>query len=74
MRLPGAAALLLIIFGVAPIGTVPASAAEPYHLRIGWVVVPSDLIPLMFLQPGLAPHAGKPIFRNSSTSPARRPR
>jgi ABC-type nitrate/sulfonate/bicarbonate transport system substrate-binding protein len=37
----------------------PARAAEPYHLRIGWVVVPADLIPLMFLKPGLAPHAGK---------------
>lgn len=42
---------------VAGLGT--AQAAEPYHLRIGWVVVPADLIPLMFLKPGLAPHAGK---------------
>ncbi|HEV2300054.1 MAG TPA: ABC transporter substrate-binding protein, partial [Stellaceae bacterium] len=25
----------------------------------GWVVAPADLIPLMFLKPGLAPHAGK---------------
>jgi len=41
------------------LGVAPARAAEPYHLRIGWVVVPSDLAPLMFLKPGLAPHAGK---------------
>jgi sulfonate transport system substrate-binding protein len=36
-----------------------ARAGEPVHLRIGWVVVPSDLAPLMFAMPGLAPHAGK---------------
>ena len=36
-----------------------AGAAEPVHLRIGWVVVPSDLAPIMFAEPGLAPHAGK---------------
>jgi NitT/TauT family transport system substrate-binding protein len=36
-----------------------ARAAEPVHIRIGWVVVPSDLAPLMFAKPGLAPHAGK---------------
>jgi sulfonate transport system substrate-binding protein len=39
--------------------SVAARAAEPYHLRIGWVVVPSDLAPLMFVKPELAPHAGK---------------
>ena len=40
---------------------VPGStrAAEPYHLRIGWVVTPADLVTLMFVKPGLAPHAGK---------------
>jgi sulfonate transport system substrate-binding protein len=55
MRFIGAAtALALTLFAGAP-----APAAEAYHLRIGWVVVPSDLIPLMFLKPGLAPHAGK---------------
>lgn len=54
-----ATVLLLLFFEVAPIGGVSARAAELYHLRIGWVVVPSDLVPLMFLKPGLAPHAGK---------------
>jgi sulfonate transport system substrate-binding protein len=37
----------------------PARAAEPYRLRIGWVVTPADLATLMFARPGLAPHAGK---------------
>ena len=49
-----AAALAITLMAA---GTAPAG--EPYHLRIGWVVVPSDLVPLMFLKPGLAPHAGK---------------
>ena len=38
---------------------VPAGAAEPYHLRIGWVVAGADLATLMFAKPGLAVHAGK---------------
>ncbi len=37
----------------------PARAAEPYRLRIGWVVTPADLATLMFTKPGLAPNAGK---------------
>ena len=44
---------------LALLAAASAQAAEPYHLRIGWVVVPSDLAPLMFEKPGLAPHAGK---------------
>ncbi|HKS89789.1 MAG TPA: ABC transporter substrate-binding protein [Stellaceae bacterium] len=36
-----------------------ARAAEPYHLRIGWVVAGADLATLMFAKPGLAMHAGK---------------
>jgi sulfonate transport system substrate-binding protein len=39
--------------------TQPAWSAEPPELRIGWVVVPSDLAPLMLAKPSLAPHAGK---------------
>lgn len=39
--------------------SMPVRAAEPYHLRIGWVVAGADLATLMFAKPGLAPHAGK---------------
>ena len=49
-----AAAAALLLFGAAS-----ARATEPYHLRIGWVVAPADLVTLMFAKPGLAPHAGK---------------
>ena len=46
------AAVALVAFAAA------AQAAEPYHLRIGWVVAGADLATLMFAKPGLAPHAG----------------
>src|SRR5436190_6993463 len=36
-----------------------ARAAEPYHLRIGWVVAGADFATLMFAKPELARHAGK---------------
>lgn len=49
-----ALAVALIVLRMPP----PANSAEPVHVRIGWVVVPSDLAPLMFAKPGLAPHAG----------------
>lgn len=55
MRLIGIAAAAALVL----LGAIRADAGEPYHLRIGWVVVPADLVPLMFLKPGLAPHAGK---------------
>jgi ABC-type nitrate/sulfonate/bicarbonate transport system substrate-binding protein len=55
MRLIGMAAAVVL----ALCGAVRVQAAEPYHLRLGWVVTPADLVPLMFLKPGLAPHAGK---------------
>jgi len=49
-----AAALTFALWGAAS-----ARADEPYHLRLGWVVTPADLVTLMFVKPGLAPHAGK---------------
>jgi NitT/TauT family transport system substrate-binding protein len=36
-----------------------ACAAEPYKLRIGWVVAGTDFGTMMFAKPELAPHAGK---------------
>jgi sulfonate transport system substrate-binding protein len=57
MRLVRIATLAAALLGVC--GAPPANSAEPVHLRVGWVVVPSDLAPLMFTKPGLAPHAGQ---------------
>ncbi len=47
-----AALVLTLVIGRPSLG-------EPYHLRIGWVVAPADLVTLMFVKPKLAPHAGK---------------
>lgn len=49
----------LAAFAFALFGLMPAQAAEPYRLRIGWVVAGADLATLMFAKPGLALHAGK---------------
>jgi NitT/TauT family transport system substrate-binding protein len=71
MRFVRLAALALALLGL---GMGPSRAAEPYHLRIGWVVASGDLATLMFAKPGLAPHAGKTYipelihFEGTSTS------
>src|SRR5919206_2897890 len=54
MRLLRIVALFALAFGI-----VPAHAAEPYKLRIGWVEAGADFATLMFAKPELAPHAGK---------------
>ena len=36
-----------------------ASPAEPVPIRVGWVVVPADLAPLMVEKPDVAKHMGK---------------
>ncbi|HEX3538443.1 MAG TPA: ABC transporter substrate-binding protein [Stellaceae bacterium] len=54
MRFFKAAAILLAVLCLTRI-----AAAEPYHLRIGWVVAGADVATLMFAKPELAPHAGK---------------
>jgi NitT/TauT family transport system substrate-binding protein len=49
-------AALLALVGVVGL---PVRAAEPYHLRIGWIVAGADLATMMFGKPELASHAGK---------------
>lgn len=56
--------ILAAVFGLALVGSAivltPRAAADgPVHLRIGWVVVPADIMPLIYAKPGLAAHAGK---------------
>ena len=58
MRFVRRAAFALALLGLW-LGLAPAQAAEPYHLRIGWVVAGADVATLMFAKPGLAIHAGK---------------
>ena len=54
-----AATVVLAFAAPALFGHWPALAGEAYHLRLGWVVTPADLVSVMFTKPGLAPHAGK---------------
>lgn len=35
------------------------AAAEPVKIRIGWIVAPASMVPLLFLKPGIAKHYGK---------------
>src|SRR5438067_7007974 len=51
--------LALLVLALALSGLAPARAAEPYRLRIGWIVAGADLATMMFAKPELAPHAGK---------------
>jgi NitT/TauT family transport system substrate-binding protein len=55
MRFGGLAAALILIL----VQTLPAAADGPLHVRMGWVVVPAVLLPVIYAKPDLAPHAGK---------------
>lgn len=35
-----------------------AAQADPVKIRIGWIVTPASLIPIMFAKPGIAQHQG----------------
>lgn len=37
----------------------PALSAEPVKIRIGWLLVPAEITPILFPEPGIAKHAGK---------------
>jgi len=48
------------------------AVAEPVKIRIGWIVAPASMVPLLFLKPEIAKHHGKsyqfePIHFSSST-------
>jgi len=49
----------MMLLAALLLGMARVQAAEPYHLRIGWVVAGADMATLMFAKPGLAIHAGK---------------
>jgi len=51
--------LALLALALVLPALLPARAAEPYKLRIGWIVAGADLATMMFAKPDLAPHAGK---------------
>src|SRR5665213_884284 len=55
MRFDGIAAAIILSLSAI----LPAAAEGPVRLRVGWVVVPADIMPLIYRKPGIAPHAGK---------------
>ncbi len=67
---------ILAVGVLAVLFALPANAAEPYKLRIGWVVAGADFTTLMFARPELAPHAGKTYIPELMgwTAPAERHR
>jgi len=50
---------IVALLALAAFAISPSHAAEPYKLRIGWVVAGADFATLMFAKPDLARHAGK---------------
>ncbi|MGH7087953.1 MAG: hypothetical protein ACREFQ_03545, partial [Stellaceae bacterium] len=48
--------LLLAFFFAYACGS---ARAEPVKIRIGWVVAPASLVPILFAEPGIAKHLGK---------------
>ncbi len=62
---------LALIAALSVVLARPASA-EPVKIRIGWIVAPASMVPLLFLKSGVAKHLGKsyvfdPIHFASST-------
>jgi NitT/TauT family transport system substrate-binding protein len=51
----------------------PAKAADPVKFRIGWIVMPSNLTPILFAKEGISRHHGKsytiePVYFSSSAA------
>lgn len=62
--------ILLMLTLIAAL--IQPAAAEPVKIRVGWIVAPASLVPIVFLKPELAKHLGKsytfdPIHFASST-------
>jgi NitT/TauT family transport system substrate-binding protein len=55
-RLPGA---LAVVAGALLLLACVAHAAEPVKIRVGWVVVPANLPPILFAKQGVAKHLGQ---------------
>lgn len=50
--------LMALFAAVIGLGALQSAAAEPLKIRIGWLLVPAEITPIMFPQPGIARHAG----------------
>jgi sulfonate transport system substrate-binding protein len=64
-----AAAIFAGAFGSPP----PAAAVDPVKIRVGWIVMPSNLTPILFAKEGIGRHNGKsyvldPVYFSSSAA------
>src|SRR6478752_270543 len=50
---------LTALLVIALVGLAQPAAAEPVKIRVGWIVAPASLVPLLFLKPEIAKHYGK---------------
>ena len=41
------------------LAALPAAAQQPVKIRVGWIVAPASMVPLLFLKSGVAKHYGK---------------
>lgn len=58
---------------VVVLATFPAHSADPVKIRVGWVVAPANLTPVLFAKAGVAKHLGKsyvldPVYFSASPS------
>ncbi|HXQ51828.1 MAG TPA: hypothetical protein VN802_12090 [Stellaceae bacterium] len=54
----GGLILGLAIAALLPLLAAPAGAAEPLNIRIGWLLVPAEITPILFPALGIAKHMG----------------
>jgi ABC-type nitrate/sulfonate/bicarbonate transport system substrate-binding protein len=60
-----------VLVSITALAVHPAHCVEPIKMRVGWVVAPANLVPVLFAKPGLAKHLGKsyvfePIYFGAS--------
>ena len=51
--------ILFAAAALALLATGAARSAEPVKIRIGWLLVPAEITPILFPQPGIARHLGQ---------------
>ncbi len=64
-------AMMGVLASITALEGLPAYGAEPVKIRVGWVVAPANLVPMLFAKQGLAKHLGKsyvfePIYFGAS--------
>jgi sulfonate transport system substrate-binding protein len=48
------------------LASAAARAAEPVKIRVGWLLVPAEITPILFPEPGIARHEGKSYVLEST--------